>query len=60
MANNMMGEDDLHPGGFHATPPGERVASMMAPSLVVDADGARAAGGRAAAGRSGSARPWPR
>jgi gamma-glutamyltranspeptidase/glutathione hydrolase len=39
MANNMMGEDDLHPGGFHATPPGERVASMMAPSMVVDADG---------------------
>ena len=40
MANNMMGEDDLHPGGFHTTPPGERVASMMAPSIVVDADGA--------------------
>jgi gamma-glutamyltranspeptidase / glutathione hydrolase len=39
MANNMMGEDDLHPGGFHTTRPGERVASMMAPSLVVDADG---------------------
>jgi gamma-glutamyltranspeptidase / glutathione hydrolase len=39
VANNMMGEDDLHPGGFHATPPGERVASMMAPSLVVDPDG---------------------
>jgi gamma-glutamyltranspeptidase/glutathione hydrolase len=39
IANNMLGEDDLHPGGFHASPPGERVASMMAPSLVVDADG---------------------
>ena len=39
MANNMMGEDDLHPGGFHAAPPGERVASMMAPSVVVGADG---------------------
>ena len=39
MANNMMGEDDLHPGGFHATPPGERVASMMAPSLVVSPQG---------------------
>jgi gamma-glutamyltranspeptidase/glutathione hydrolase len=39
MANNMMGEDDLHPGGWHATRPGERVASMMAPSLVVDAGG---------------------
>ncbi len=39
MANNMMGEDDLHPTGFHASPPGHRVASMMAPSLVVDAAG---------------------
>jgi gamma-glutamyltranspeptidase/glutathione hydrolase len=39
MANNMMGEDDLHPEGFHATPPGQRVASMMAPSLVVGGDG---------------------
>jgi gamma-glutamyltranspeptidase / glutathione hydrolase len=39
MANNMMGEDDLHPTGFHATPPGRRVASMMAPSLVVGPSG---------------------
>ena len=30
--NNMLGEDDLHPEGFHASPPGERVASMMSPS----------------------------
>lgn len=40
MANNMLGEDDLHPDGFHASPPGVRVASMMAPSLVVGPDGA--------------------
>jgi gamma-glutamyltranspeptidase/glutathione hydrolase len=52
MANNMMGEDDLHPDGFHASPPGERVASMMAPSLVVDADGAV----RLAVGSGGSKR----
>lgn len=39
MANNMMGEDDLHPEGFHAAIAGERVASMMAPSLVVAPDG---------------------
>ena len=39
IANNMMGEDDLHPEGFHATPPGERVASMMAPAVVVDPAG---------------------
>jgi gamma-glutamyltranspeptidase/glutathione hydrolase len=35
MLNNMMGEDDLHPEGFHSTPPGQRVGSMMAPSLLV-------------------------
>jgi gamma-glutamyltranspeptidase/glutathione hydrolase len=35
MLNNMMGEDDLHPEGFHAAPPGERVASMMSPSLLM-------------------------
>ncbi|MFL6204831.1 MAG: gamma-glutamyltransferase [Acidimicrobiales bacterium] len=52
MANNMMGEDDLHPGGFHTTAPGERVASMMAPSLVVDGDG----GVRLAVGSGGSKR----
>jgi gamma-glutamyltranspeptidase/glutathione hydrolase len=40
MANNMMGEDDLHPDGFHSLHPGERVASMMAPSVVVGPDGA--------------------
>jgi gamma-glutamyltranspeptidase/glutathione hydrolase len=39
MANNMMGEDDLHPGGFHAAEPGHRVASMMAPSIVVGSHG---------------------
>ena len=37
MLNNMMGEDDLHPDGFHTDPPGERVASMMSPSLLMDA-----------------------
>ncbi len=35
MLNNMMGEDDLHPQGFHRSPPGERVASMMSPSLLL-------------------------
>ena len=33
--NNMLGEDDLHPDGFHASPPAERVASMMSPSLLL-------------------------
>ena len=33
--NNMLGEDDLHPEGFHASPAGDRVSSMMSPSLVL-------------------------
>ncbi len=37
--NNMLGEDDLHPDGFHAAPPGQRVASMMSPSFLLDASG---------------------
>jgi gamma-glutamyltranspeptidase/glutathione hydrolase len=36
MLNNMLGEDDLHPHGFHASAPGERVASMMSPTMAVD------------------------
>ena len=36
--NNMLGEDDLHPGGFHRDPPGIRIGSMMAPTLVLDDD----------------------
>lgn len=36
MLNNMMGEDDLHPEGFHASPPGQRVASMMSPSILLN------------------------
>ena len=35
----MLGEDDLHPDGFHAAPPGERVSSMMSPTVVLGPDG---------------------
>ncbi|HEY5656701.1 MAG TPA: gamma-glutamyltransferase [Myxococcota bacterium] len=38
MLNNMLGEDDLHPDGFHASPAGVRVASMMSPSIVLEGD----------------------
>ena len=38
MLNNMLGEDDLHPDGFHAAAPGERVASMMSPSMLLRDD----------------------
>jgi gamma-glutamyltranspeptidase/glutathione hydrolase len=36
--NNMLGEEDLNPSGFHAHAPGLRVPSMMAPTVVL-ADG---------------------
>jgi gamma-glutamyltranspeptidase/glutathione hydrolase len=39
MLNNMLGEDDLHPDGFHAAPPGVRVSSMMAPTVVLGPGG---------------------
>jgi gamma-glutamyltranspeptidase/glutathione hydrolase len=38
MLNNMLGEDDLHPEGFHASPAGLRVASMMSPSIALDGE----------------------
>lgn len=38
MLNNMMGEDDLHPGGFHSSPPNRRVSSMMLPTIVMKGD----------------------
>jgi gamma-glutamyltranspeptidase / glutathione hydrolase len=33
--NNMMGEQDLNPLGFHRHPAGRRMPSMMAPSVVM-------------------------
>jgi gamma-glutamyltranspeptidase/glutathione hydrolase len=33
--NNVMGEEDLNPLGFHRHPPGRRMPSMMAPSIVM-------------------------
>jgi gamma-glutamyltranspeptidase/glutathione hydrolase len=33
--NNMLGEEDLNPGGFHRIPAGRRVPSMMAPTVVL-------------------------
>jgi gamma-glutamyltranspeptidase/glutathione hydrolase len=36
--NNVMGEQDLSPLGFHTHPAGVRMPSMMAPSVVMLAD----------------------
>jgi gamma-glutamyltranspeptidase/glutathione hydrolase len=33
--NNMLGEEDLNPTGFHQIAPGRRVPSMMAPTVVL-------------------------
>jgi len=33
--NNIMGEEDLHPQGFHSRPPGQRIATMMTPTIVL-------------------------
>ncbi len=35
MMNNMLGEEDLNPHGFHAETPGLRMSSMMAPTIVM-------------------------
>jgi gamma-glutamyltranspeptidase/glutathione hydrolase len=36
-ANNLMGEEDLSPAGWFTHPPGRRLPSMMAPTVVLDA-----------------------
>jgi gamma-glutamyltranspeptidase/glutathione hydrolase len=33
--NNMLGEADLHPQGFHKSPAGVRIPSMMAPTVAL-------------------------
>ena len=35
MVNNMLGEADLNPQGFHQWQPNRRMSSMMAPTLVL-------------------------
>ncbi len=33
--NNILGESDLHPSGFHTRPPGQRIPTMMTPTIVL-------------------------
>jgi gamma-glutamyltranspeptidase/glutathione hydrolase len=33
--NNMLGEEDLHPHGFHTRAAGERIPTMMSPTIVL-------------------------
>ena len=51
--NNMLGEEDLQPG--EPLPPGARMGSMMAPTLVAWPDGRRAALGTGGSERIRSA-----
>ena len=55
MLNNMLGEEDLNPDGFHRLPPGQRLASMMTPTIVNLPDGAQIALGSGGSNRIRSA-----
>ncbi len=37
--NNMLGEEDIHPRGFHVDPPGFHLRTMMAPTIVASPGG---------------------
>ncbi len=55
MLNNMLGEEDLNPRGFHRWPEDRRIASMMAPSLLLSEDGGSVATGSGGSNRIRSA-----
>jgi len=55
MLNNMLGEQDLNPGGFHRWPADTRMTSMMAPTLLNFPDGRVAALGSGGSNRIRSA-----
>ena len=56
MMNNMLGEEDINPLGFHQWPTDTRLCSMMAPSLVIGEGGAPGGTHVAALGSGGSNR----
>ena len=53
--NNMLGEEDLNPLGFHRHEPGARIPSMMAPTVVLQDGRAQIALGSAGSNRIRSA-----
>jgi len=55
MLNNMLGEEDLHPAGFHAWTPDTRLSSMMAPTIITAPDGGLTALGTGGSNRIRSA-----
>lgn len=44
MLNNMLGEEDVNPRGFHKWPANRRMASMMAPTVIAGAGALTALG----------------
>jgi gamma-glutamyltranspeptidase/glutathione hydrolase len=53
--NNMLGEEDLNPHGFHRHAPSTRMPSMMSPTVVVGVDGLEAGLGSGGSNRIRSA-----
>lgn len=53
--NNIMGEEDLSPLGFHSAPAGRRMPSMMAPTIVLRDGAVELAVGSAGSNRIRSA-----
>ena len=51
MLNNMLGEEDLNPGGFHKWQPDTRLSTMMAPTIVAGPDGSLTALGSGGSNR---------
>ncbi len=55
LLNNILGEEDLNPGGFHKHPPGHRMTSMMSPTIVTQNGTVRLSVGSAGSNRIRSA-----
>ena len=55
LLNNLLGEEDLNPKGFHQHPTGNRLPSMMSPTLLVEDGTSRLALGSAGSNRIRSA-----
>jgi gamma-glutamyltranspeptidase/glutathione hydrolase len=53
--NNMLGEEDINPHGFHNWPPDRRISSMMSPTLIEAEDGCWVATGSSGSNRIRSA-----
>jgi gamma-glutamyltranspeptidase/glutathione hydrolase len=51
MLNNMLGEEDLNPHGFHRWSPNQRMTSMMAPTLIEMKEGSKVALGSGGSNR---------